>query len=38
LREGRERGLVPLEGQPAGRPDRLPPAYWAAFVLSTDQP
>jgi CHAT domain-containing protein/Tfp pilus assembly protein PilF len=39
LREGLERGLVPLEErQPAGRPARLPPAYWAAFVLSTDRP
>jgi CHAT domain-containing protein/Tfp pilus assembly protein PilF len=38
LREGRRRGLVPLEkGQAAGA-DRLSPYYWAAFVLSTDRP
>jgi CHAT domain-containing protein len=39
LREGRRRGLVSLEDGPgAGRTDRLPPYYWAAFVISTDRP
>jgi CHAT domain-containing protein len=39
LREGRRRGVVrvPVEGADASKPDRLPPFYWAAFVLSTDQ-
>ena len=37
LREGRVRGLVPLdEEQPASRPGRVPPRYWAAFILSGD--
>ena len=38
LREGRANGaLVPVEVEaPAGRPDRVPPEYWAAFVLSGD--
>src|SRR5206468_3489393 len=38
LREGRQRGrgLMPLKGGTAGRPDRLPPFYWAGFVLSGD--
>jgi len=36
LREGYRRGIVPL---PADAPklDRVPPYYWAAFVLSTDR-
>jgi CHAT domain-containing protein/Flp pilus assembly protein TadD len=39
LREGGQRGLEPLEkGQAADGADRLPPCYWAAFVLSTDRP
>jgi len=37
LREGRARGLVPrAEGPSSGRSDRVPPFYWAAFVLSGD--
>ena len=37
LREGRARGLVPrAEGLSPGRSDRVPPFYWAAFVLSGD--
>jgi len=36
LREGYRRGLVPLPAD-APRPDRVPPFYWAAFVLSTDR-
>jgi len=40
LREGRRRGVVrvELEGADASKSDRLPPRYWAAFVLSTDRP
>jgi CHAT domain-containing protein len=40
LREGRRRGVVrvELEGAGASKSDRLPPFYWAAFVLSTDRP
>jgi CHAT domain-containing protein len=34
LRERSPRGLVELEGQEP--PQRLPPYYWAAFVLSGD--
>ncbi len=37
LRKGRERGLVPLDEEPsASRSGRVPPRYWAAFVLSGD--
>jgi CHAT domain-containing protein/tetratricopeptide (TPR) repeat protein len=37
LREGRPRGLVALEpDRPADRSSRLPPFYWAGFVLSGD--
>ena len=37
LREGRDRNLIPEgQGTPAGRPERTPPFYWAAFVLSGD--
>jgi CHAT domain-containing protein len=37
LRGGLWRGTLKREG--AGPPsDRLPPLYWAAFVLSTDRP
>jgi CHAT domain-containing protein/tetratricopeptide (TPR) repeat protein len=35
LRDGSRRGLIPLEGG-VPRPDRAPPYYWAAFVLSGD--
>ena len=40
LREGRPRGsrLVKPEGADTSKSDRLPPFYWAAFVLSTDRP
>jgi CHAT domain-containing protein len=39
LREAGQRGLEPLEkGQAGDGGDRLPPYYWAAFVLSTDRP
>jgi CHAT domain-containing protein len=39
LRDARRRGLEPLEEGPAGDPSgRLPPFYWAAFVLSSDRP
>jgi CHAT domain-containing protein len=36
LRGDLERGLTPVE--PGPKSDRLPPFYWAAFVLSTDLP
>jgi CHAT domain-containing protein len=38
LREGRDRGLVPEDETtgPGGRRRRVPPRYWAAFVLSGD--
>ncbi len=35
LREGYHRGLVPID-EPR-KPERVPPYYWAAFVLSTDR-
>jgi CHAT domain-containing protein len=35
LREGYKRGLVPIE-EPR-KTERVPPYYWAAFVLSTDR-
>jgi CHAT domain-containing protein len=35
LRERGPRGLAPLEGEPQTS-QRLPPYYWAAFVLSGD--
>jgi CHAT domain-containing protein len=35
-REGAGRGLIPVEGHPATSEKRLPPYYWAAFVLSGD--
>jgi len=35
-REGYPRGVVPLPAD-APRPERVPPFYWAAFVLSTDR-
>jgi tetratricopeptide (TPR) repeat protein/CHAT domain-containing protein len=35
LRDGYRRGLIPLDGA-APKPDRVPPYYWAAFVLSGD--
>ena len=40
LKEGKKRGVVrvELEGADASKSDRLPPFYWAAFVLSTDRP
>jgi CHAT domain-containing protein len=38
LREGVRRGLVAVEPDRNGqKPDRVPPYYWAAFVLSTDR-
>ncbi|HKI17914.1 MAG TPA: CHAT domain-containing protein, partial [Isosphaeraceae bacterium] len=36
LREGYRRGIVPLPAD-ASKPERVPPYYWAAFVLSTDR-
>lgn len=36
LREGITRGLVPLDAPASHTPRRVPPAYWAAFVLSGD--
>jgi hypothetical protein len=37
LREGRQRGLVTDDQpQPSKSPARVPPHYWAAFVLSGD--
>jgi len=36
LREGHRRSIVPLPAD-APKPDRVPPFYWAAFVLSTDR-
>jgi len=37
LRGGHEKGLVVIEeGEEPDRPSRLPPYYWAAFVLSGD--
>jgi CHAT domain-containing protein len=36
LREGIKRGLELEAGQPADQRRRLPPYYWAAFVLSGD--
>jgi CHAT domain-containing protein/Tfp pilus assembly protein PilF len=37
-RGARQRGLEPVDkDQPEGPTDRLPPFYWAAFVLSTDR-
>ena len=38
--EGQRRGAVrvPVEGADTSKSDRLPPRYWAAFVLSTDRP
>ena len=36
LREGYRRGIVPVPAD-APRPERVPPYYWAAFVLSTDR-
>ena len=36
LREGYHRGIVPPPAD-APKPDRVPPFYWAAFVLSTDR-
>jgi CHAT domain-containing protein/Tfp pilus assembly protein PilF len=35
LRDGSRRGLIPLVGA-APKPGRVPPYYWAAFVLSDD--
>ena len=35
LREGYQRGLVPID-EPR-KTERVPPFYWAAFVLSTDR-
>ena len=35
LREGYKRGLVPID-EPR-KTERVPPFYWAAFVLSTDR-
>ena len=35
LREGYKRGLVPID-EPR-KAERVPPFYWAAFVLSTDR-
>ena len=36
LREGARRGLPLEKDQPATGDGRLPPYYWAAFVLSGD--
>jgi CHAT domain-containing protein len=36
LREGRKRGVGPKEEKIEGKGGRLPPYYWAAFVLSGD--
>jgi CHAT domain-containing protein len=36
LREGVKRGLDFKDDQPPNRDHRLPPYYWAAFVLSGD--
>jgi CHAT domain-containing protein len=36
LREGIKRGLDLAAEQPADQQRRLPPFYWAAFVLSGD--
>jgi CHAT domain-containing protein len=36
LREGGKRGLVRLDDQAPDETRRLPPYYWAAFVLSSD--
>lgn len=36
LREGLKRGLELPDDQPADKQHRLPPYYWAAFVLSGD--
>ncbi|MGO8897996.1 MAG: CHAT domain-containing protein [Isosphaeraceae bacterium] len=38
--KGEQRGAdrVPVEGADTSKSDRLPPFYWAAFVLSTDRP
>ena len=35
LREGYQRGLVPIDEE--RKTERVPPFYWAAFVLSTDR-
>ena len=35
LREGYQRGLVPINEE--RKTERVPPFYWAAFVLSTDR-
>ena len=36
LREGKARGVIREEDQGASQSKRLPPYYWAAFVLSGD--
>ena len=37
MRKGGKRGLaIPGEGEKEKRPDRLPPLFWAGFVLSGD--
>ena len=36
LDRGVDRGLKPADGHPADDRRRLPPYYWAAFVLSGD--
>ena len=37
MREGGQRGIAPPKGEAGGEdPKRLPPYYWAAFVLSGD--
>ncbi len=34
LKEGKNRGGIEKLDPPADKDDRLPPFYWAAFVLS----
>ena len=40
LREGLRRGVggIRRDEKDASKSDRMPPFYWAAFVLSTDRP